>query len=245
MAPSVSVIMPVYNGENVIADAIKSVLNQSLPDFELIIIDDCSIDNTAIIVQRFARQNEQIVFIRNDNNLGAATSRNIGCKRARGKYIAFLDCDDLWDTNKLDKQVSFMVENKSDLSYTSYEFMDKEGCHTGKYYYVPESISYNVILCSTVMINASIFKDYEFDNGYFHEDYRLWLELLRNGKKAEGINEVLSLYRSGGRSSNRLRAAKNRWLIYRKAEGLPFLKSLRYFVCYAYYAIIKYYIAIL
>ena len=144
-----------------------------------------------------------------------------------------------------------METNECDLSFTSYGFMDKEGCYTGKNYYVPESISYeellchNVILCSTVMIKTSIFKDFEFDNGYFHEDYRLWLQLLRDGKKASGLNEVLSLYRSGGRSSNRLRAAKNRWLIYRKAERLPFLKSLRYFVCYAYYAIIKYYIAIL
>jgi len=250
MTPNVSVIMPVYNGENVIVDAVQSVLNQTYSDFELIIVDDCSIDNTAGKVRELAQQDSRIIIMQNITNLGAAASRNRGCNCARGKYLAFLDSDDLWVADKLDEQVSYMESNESDFSYSSFGFMDSKGKYLGKDYLVPKSIKYegllckNVILCSSVMIKTTAFQDHKFDNRFFHEDLRLWLELLREGKQAGGLEEVLVLYRSGGRSSNRLRSAKNRWLIYRKAERLPFLKSLRYFVCYAYNATKKYYFAI-
>lgn len=250
MTPSVSVIMPVYNGENVITDAVQSVINQTYSDFELIIVDDCSIDNTAVKVLELAQQDSRIIVIQNITNLGAAESRNKGCNCAQGKYLAFLDGDDLWMADKIDKQVAYLERNECDFSYTAFGFMDSTGKYLGKDYLVPKSIKYeellckNVILCSSVMMKTTAFQDHKFDNRFFHEDLRLWLELLREGKQAGGLEEVLVLYRSGGRSSNRLRSAQNRWLIYRKAERLSFLKSFRCFVCYAYNAIKKYYFAI-
>lgn len=248
MSPEVSIIMPVYNSLNVICDAVQSVQNQTFANFELIIIDDGSTDNTILKIRELAQQDSRIIIIQNTHNLGAAISRNIGCNCAKGKYIAFLDSDDLWVVDKIEKQMKYMESNGYDLSYTAYGFMNLNGKYMGKDYLVPNSITYkkllceNVILCSTVMIKASVLQEHKFNNQFFHEDYKLWLELLREGNKACGLKEVLCLYRSGGRSSNRVKSAKNRWLIYRRAENLSFLKSIRYFLCYFYFAIRKYYI---
>jgi len=247
MKPYVSVVMPAYNSEKTIKRSVDSVLAQTFKDFELIIVDDGSEDATTRVVHDLMNIDGRIILVENESNLGVAQARNIGCKEARGEYIAFLDSDDIWREDKLEKQLSFTVSSNSDLCYTSYTFL-KNGVFSDKEYIVPEAVSYswllkeNVIGCSTVLIRAKIFKEkgYCFDNTYAHEDYALWLKLAKAGFKFGGLQEVLTGYSTGGRSSNKLKAARDRWIIYRKSENLSFVKAFYYLACYALNASRKY-----
>jgi teichuronic acid biosynthesis glycosyltransferase TuaG len=167
--------------------------------------------------------------------MGTAKSRNIGVLHAKGKYIAFIDSDDLWHKDKIEKQVRLLAKKNSDLCYTASVIVDKNtilGKRT-----VPLKTDYkkllkeNTIACSSVLIKKD--KLLPFDSRYFHEDYALWLRLLKNGCKAVGINKPLLCYHLGGRSADKKNAAKHRWEIYRKSEQFGVLKSAYYFLFYA------------
>lgn len=234
----ISVIMPAYNAERYITEAIQSVIAQTFTDWELIVIDDASQDSTAEIVQKLLIQDTRILFLQNLQNSGVATTRNRGLDIATGEYIAFLDSDDIWLPNKLQLQYDYIFTTNSDLCYTAYQvFSDDDRAYLLNFD-VPKTISYddmlkvNSIGCSTATVRRSILPSPTFNSKLFHEDYVLWLTLLRQGYKACGIQTSLVKYRKGGRSANKLKAAANRWAIYRKSERLGIFHSLYYFICY-------------
>lgn len=246
MKPLVSVIMPAYNSADAITMAIDSVGRQGLREWELLIVDDCSSDGTWEAARLSAKKDSRIRVMRNTENLGAARTRNIGCRQASGEFWAFLDSDDIWEPDKLEKQVERLGKARGDLCYTSYSFIGENGRATRKPYLVPENVSYDgllkesVIGCSTVLLRASVMEGHSFNPAFFHEDYALWLELLRDGYMAVGIPEVLCRYRMGGRSANKLRAARNRWKVYRESERLTLMPSIRYMAHYALHGLRKY-----
>ena len=231
----VSVIIPVFNGEKTIKKAIDSVLHQTYENIEIIVVDDCSTDGTFLLLQSLAKKHSQITVYKNEKNMGTAKSRNIGISHAKGKYVAFIDTDDLWRKDKIDKQIRLLLKN-GDLCYTASVIMNKNTV-VGKRT-VPLKTDYkrllkeNTIACSSVLIKKN--KLLPFDSSYFHEDYALWLKLLKNGCKAVGINESLLYYHLGGRSADKKNAAKHRWEIYRKSEKFGLLKSAYYFLFYAF-----------
>ncbi len=243
MEPMVSVIIPAFNCETTIEQTLLSVLNQTVSSLEVIIIDDCSSDQTYQIVKEFSSAENRIRLYQNSRNCGVAKTRNIGCSHAIGKYIAFLDSDDVWEPDKLEKQLREMEETGSHICYTSYYTVSPRG---RKLYRVPAATDYysllkeNVIGCSTVMLYAEIIKKHKFDSTFFHEDYVLWLTLLRAGYRAVGVEEPLVCYRTGGRSSNKLTSARNRWMIYREFLQLPILEAMYYFLQYAIHSHNKY-----
>ena len=238
--PLVSVIMPAYNAEKYIAEAIQSVISQTYPNWELIILDDGSTDGTAGIAESFAKSDHRIHSLQNPQNMGVARTRNRGFDLANGEWIALLDSDDIWHRDKLEKQLTAAKETDAEILYASYAlFADGESGKTE--YHVPARTNYshmlkeNVIGCSTVLLRKTMLNNYRFRADVYHEDYALWLELLRNGYAAAGCPEVLTDYRivKGSRSNNKIKAAKNRWMIYRKAERLPLLKAVYVFAAYA------------
>lgn len=247
--PLISVVMPLYNAEKFIEKAVKSVEKQSYRNFEIIIIDDCSSDNSLKIALELAEENENIKVLTNESNMGVSKTRNRGIKEAKGEYIALLDSDDVWNEDKLEKQVSLLLNNDAQIAYCSYGFINENDQQIKKPFIVPERTNFNkmliksVISCSTALIKADLLKENPFDPNYYHEDYVLWMQLLKNGAKAVGDSSVLAYYRqvTGSRSSNKKNAALHRWKIYREVLNLSLFKSIFAFMGYMFCAVIKYY----
>lgn len=242
--PLVSVIMPSYNAEKYIDEAIRSVIAQTYTNWELFVIDDGSTDRTARIAQSYAEKDSRVIFRQNSHNMGTANTRNIGIRLANGEWIATLDSDDIWHPEKLEIQLKKAQETGALFLYTSYSLF----CDGFRQEYtVPEKVDYssllteNVIGCSTVMMHKSILEDHLFPSEVYHEDYALWLDLLRAGYNAVGCTEVLTEWRivKNSRSFNKRKSAKNRWIIYRKMEKLPLYKSMKVFAAYAYHGFKK------
>ena len=247
--PIVSVVIPVHNGERYIEEAILSVMNQTFQDLELIVIDDCSDDSTYEILQRLADGNSKMIVEKNSEKSGVAKTRNRGVTLCRGKYIAFLDADDVWYPEKLEKQLQLIETEEAALVYTSYEIIDAGGSPCKDPYTVPEHVDFNSILkeniigCSTVLLRADIAKTYKFLENYYHEDYCLWLDILSDGHKAAGCADLLVKWRlvTNSRSFNKKNSAMYRWKIYREYLGLSLIKSLQLFAFYMIGGIKKYY----
>ena len=245
--PKISIITPAYNCEKYLPDAVKSVLSQTFTDWELLIIDDCSKDNTYRYMKKLAEKDKRIRIFQNKVNSGSAATRNYGVRLARGEWIAFLDGDDLWREDKLEKQLAAAERSGAEIIYCSYSMVDKDGRRLSDFL-VPERTSYsemleeNVLGCSTVLLSRRIFSGFQFSTEYYHEDYALWLQLLRLGFPAFACRDVLVDYRilNGSRSNDKLRSAKHRWLIYRKAERLSFVSSAHAFAGYIRHGIEKY-----
>ena len=244
----ISVIMPAYNSEKYILKAIHSVMNQTYSDWELIVIDDGSVDSTVDIVREISANEPRIQLYINQSNMGVSKTRNRGFDLAQGKYIALLDSDDIWHTDKLEKQLALLKEKKADVVYSSYCMVSEDIPDKQKKYIVPVQISYsdmlceNFVGCSTVLMRSEIAKMYCFDSAFFHEDYVLWLNLLKNGCSFVGCTEILVDYTvvSNSRSHNKIKAAKNRWIIYRKSQKLSLYKSAAAFFSYMFNGIKKY-----
>lgn len=212
----VSVVMPAYNAEKYIEEAIRSVLCQTWSDFELLVIDDGSQDATAEIVRRLADADSRITLLENARNAGVSASRNRGVARARGQWIAFLDSDDLWREDKLEKQLAFLeAREDAALGYTASGFMDGEGRRYGYVMEAREVVTYrrllrgNLISCSSVMVRRSVMVRHPMGGDRMHEDYSAWLSILRETRCAYGLNEPLLLYRlrEGSKSGGRLHSA--------------------------------------
>lgn len=248
-APLISVVMPVYNAERFVAQAIESVLAQTYRNLELILVDDCSTDHSLSILQYYAQKDTRIHVLANEQNSGVANTRNTGIQAANGTYIALLDSDDCWHETKLEKQISRMMSMNADISYCSVDMVD-ENNRKIKTFAVPEKTDYEEMLvrcyfiCSTVVIEAALLKAHPFRTEYYHEDYLLWLELLSTNAVVIGLSEVLADYRQlvGSRSSGKVKAAINRWRIYRKALGMSFFRAVYVFIQYAIGGIRKYYL---
>ncbi|WP_252247350.1 glycosyltransferase family 2 protein [Clostridium sp. ZBS4] len=247
MRSLVSIIIPVYNASKTIEKTIQSVLNQRYNNFEIIIIDDCSTDRSVEIIENLSKTDKRILIYKNKNNLGVSLTRNLGITIARGEFIAFLDSDDIWKPLKLQRQLDYIKKEDIDLCYTSYEIINDKNETDGDIRFVPRNINYNnllkenIICCSTVVLKKKLLVKYNFKSDYFHEDFVLWLQLLKDGFKAQGINESLVLYRKGGRSSDKIKAFKNRWIVYRRSEKLNIFVSLYYIIFYAINGMKKYY----
>ena len=244
--PLVSVIMPAYNAEEYISEAVQSVMAQTYTNWELLILDDCSTDGTADKARCFSDLDSRITLYSNPKNMGVALTRNKGMALAKGSWVALLDSDDIWHKDKLEKQLVAAENTGADIIYCSYSLMDKNGEHLSDFI-VPERTSYddmlrkNVIGCSTVFMRSPILIHHHFSPEHYHEDYVLWLELLKSGYIAAASTDVLVDYRivDGSRSNDKLKSAKNRWLIYREIEKLSLGKSVRVFAEYAFNGFIK------
>lgn len=242
----VSIITPLYNKEHYIAETIRSVQAQTYTEWEMIIVDDCSTDQSARIVEEFCKDDSRIRYYKNLSNSGAAESRNRALELAEGRYIAFLDADDLWAREKLQKQISYMKKNECAFSYTACGVVDEKGNEAGKVRYIPEKVDYrgllkgNCIPCLTVVLDKMKIPNIRMEK-MGHEDYALWLKILQRIDYAQGINEVMAYYREYGSSlsGNKLVAAKWTWKIYREHLKLGIWKSCYYFGNYLLNAVMK------
>lgn len=245
MNPLVSVIMPAYNSGATILASIESVFIQEI-DLELIIVDDCSSDDTYELI-RNKIDHERVFYYRNSVNKGVAFSRNFGVEKARGKYIAFLDSDDIWREDKLRKQIDLIESSNAVICATARELIKHDGFRTGKIIKVPESVDFkgllsgNVINCSSVLIETGLMKEYPMTDDDIHEDYITWLRILRDKGRAVFLKEPYLLYRLsvGGKSANKFKSARSTYSVYRRL-GLSIPAALYYFVRYAVSAVVKY-----
>lgn len=243
----VSIITPVYNAELYIEKTIKSVISQTYSNWELIIVDDCSTDNTMKIVEKYCKIDDRIKLIRHQQNQGVAITRNTALAEAKGQYIAFLDGDDMWLPKKLEKQLSFMENNDYVFTYTAYQKYYSESNEKGKIIKVPAKMTYKSILyntaiaCLTVMVNREIVGNFEMPLLNHSEDQCAWQSILKKGYVGYGLNENLALYRvsSNSLTANKMEAAKRQWYVYRNHHKLSVFNSSICFVCYAIHAIIK------
>lgn len=234
----VSIIMPAYNCQDFIGKAIESVINQTYQNWELIVVDDCSSDQTVEIITNYANQESRIVLKRNKENRGAAYSRNKGIKYAQGEYIAFLDSDDLWDQKKLEMQIDFMKKNKSLFSCTYYRKINEKGEETGQYIKDKSKIYYKDLLknCpgnSTVMYNAKILGKTFIPDIKKRNDYVMWLKVIKKAGYLDTVDSVLSSHRvrEGSLSKNKTDLVKYHWYVYRKIENLNLIYSI-YLISY-------------
>lgn len=244
---SVTIIMPSYNSENFIIESIESVLAQTYSNWELIIVDDCSPDDSNKIIAKYIDSDSRIKLIKLQKNSGPAIARNMAIETANGRYIAFLDSDDVWLPNKLEKQIKFMQDNDLAFTYSSYKLVGEDNEDLGLFI-TKDKISYFDMLktCSVGCLTA-IYDTEKIGKQYMplilkRQDYGLWLKILKLIGETRGILEPLATYRirKNSVSSNKVKAAKYQWKIYREIEKLSFLKSLYYFAFYAYNGIIKY-----
>lgn len=201
----ISIICPTYNSEKTIVETIESMLNQTYQNFEILIIDDCSTDNTLKIVEEI--NDSRIIIYKNEVNSGAAHSRNVGISKATGEYIAFLDSDDLWMTTKLEKQLNFMVENSKDFTYSNYEIIDYTGENVGYYLTGPKVLRHKDFLktcyvgCLTVMYRKEICPNLQIPSSIKkRNDYALWL-IISKYSDCYLVEENLAQYRIGRKSS--------------------------------------------
>ena len=245
--PLVSVIMPAYNAEEYISEAVQSVMAQTYTNWELLILDDCSTDSTADKARCFSDLDPRITLYSNPKNIGVALTRNKGMALAKGSWVALLDSDDVWHKDKLEKQLELAKKTGADIVYCSYCLIDKYGKKISEFIVPPvtsyeEMLKSSVISCSTAILCNNSAGKHRFTSGNFHEDYVFWLSLMRNGFEAVGCEEPLSDYRviEGSRSRNKIKSAKNRWIVYRKVEKLPLKKAFCAFASYTYNGFRKY-----
>ena len=237
----VSVIMPVYNAEQHLEGAVRSVLNQTAGDLELIMVDDMSADNSRKMIRQFGVEDQRIVPVFLEKNAGSAGARNAGLKRAVGRYIAFLDSDDLWEHNKLERQLAFMQAMSAPVAFSAYQRMTEDGQLRGVVT-VPGQVDYNQLLRTNVIGMLTAVYDREqvglrlLPDIRLNHDYALWLDILRDGHLAFGQDEVLAKYRvtSGSISRNKLHTAGYQWRVYRGLEQLSLTRSMWYFMQYAW-----------
>ncbi|MCH9049030.1 MAG: glycosyltransferase family 2 protein [Proteobacteria bacterium] len=243
----VSIIMPAYNADKYIRDGIESVLSQTYQEWELLIVNDCSQDSTAKIVEEYCAQDDRIKFYHNEENSGPAMTRNNAINRAKGRFIAFLDSDDIWLPEKLDKQVSAMMAKRYPFTYTGYHRISEDGMIAGRRISVPEQLNYSQLLRNTAIVTSSVVLDIDavgkikMKNTYY-DDYACWLDVMKRGIVAHCINEDLVEYRvaSSSVSRNKINSAIQVWKTYRSIERLGLLTSAWCFAGYALNALQKY-----
>lgn len=244
----VSVIIPVYTGAQWLSRALDSALCQDVP-LEVIVINDCSPENVDGVMAPYVARPE-VVYLKNEQNLGAADSRNRGVRQARGKYVAFLDADDCWAEGKLQKQLAVLEESGAVLCAAAREQVHMSGESTGRVIPVPEEISYrtllkhNCITCSSVVMRREVALEFPMRHAQdSHEDYILWLEVLRKYGMARGINAPLVRYTVSdqGKSGSKVHSAAMTWRVYRHM-GFGVVKSALCFCSYALHGVWKHYI---
>ena len=241
----VSIITPSYNSAKFIKQCIESVIAQTYTNWEMLIVDDYSSDNSLQILKKY--NDKRIQLIELDKNVGASESRNVAIRKAKGKYIAFLDSDDLWEPQKLEKQISFMQKKDIVFSFSTYQPMSDDESKLYSIIHAPKIVTYSsylkktIIGCLTVVIDREKTGGFEMPNIRSSHDMALWLLIMRRGFDAYGLDENLARYRivSTSNTANKWRAAKDVWIVYRQFEKLSFFYSIWCFLNYAFNAIIK------
>lgn len=243
----ISIIMAAYNAEKTIEQAIHSVLSQTYPDFELLVVNDCSIDKTAMLVEAIAEKDDRVRLIPNEKNRGVSYTRKRGLEEAKGEWIAILDSDDAWAPEKLKKQIELQKKTNADLLFTGSAFMDADGRPINWYLRAPAEVTYRQLLKQNVLSNSSALvrkelyaKHYAVGDG-MHEDFATWLSILKKGRKAYGVDEPLLIYRLAktSKSGNKIKAAKMNWNTYRYV-GLNPVEAFYYEGWYMVKNIVKY-----
>ena len=247
----VSVIMPAFNAEAVIGETIDSIKAQTFANWELHVTDDCSSDDTMGVLRRYADDDERIFTHSLAHNSGAAVARNHSLSKARNRYIAFLDCDDIWMPAKLEAQLEFMHDRHVAFSFTQYHIFEHEIGDIGMIVDVktPASVDYRQLLrkectvgCSTVMLDSHCFGSIRMPLIRTGQDYALWLSLLRDHNlSAHKLPEPLSAYRirPGSISRNKFKKALRQFEIYTRIERIPLARALYYMVFYAKNAVFR------
>lgn len=247
-AVTVSVVMPAYNAQRYIEQSIRSVMTQTFEDWELLVVDDGSKDDTCAVVEKLITEDSRIRLLKNETNMGVASTRNRGFDCCGGQYVALLDSDDVWRPEKLEQQLALAQQTGANVIYCSYGIVDANGKKICDDFIVPETTDFDmamtksVISCSTALLDRSIVDNYRFSSEFYHEDLALWLDIMKDGNKACGVKEVLADYRvmEGTRASNKLRTAYGRWQIYRGLLHLSVFESVQRLYQYMVLGLKKY-----
>ncbi|MCT7492530.1 glycosyltransferase family 2 protein [Aliarcobacter cryaerophilus] len=242
----VSIITPSYKSEKFISQTIESVLGQTYQNWEIIIVDDVSPDNSNKIIEEYSKKDSRIKLIKLEKNSGAAVARNIAIEESKGRYIAFLDADDIWKPEKLEKQIEFMRKNNYAFTYTAYEKIDENGLVFGEIG-VPLKVSYNQLLktcvigCLTAVYDTNKLGKVYMPTNTKREDFATWLSICKKVDFAYGIKENLSQYRvyKSQSSNKKVKMAKENWKLYREIEKLNIFKAIYYFSHYAIRGILR------
>jgi len=246
----ISIVVPVYNAQNYIEHTISMVRKQTFTDWELILVEDCSKDESAAVLRRITEelQDDRIRVIYKEQNEGAAKARNTGVEAATGRYLAFLDADDIWKESKLAEELAFMLEKNAAFVFTAYEFGDEQGIGTGKIVKVPNTLTYKKALSRTVIFTSTTLFDLEILGKELvrmpnvpSEDSATWWKILRSGYMAYGYPQVTTIYRRPPQSlsSNKGKAIQRIWYLYRQVENLSLVKSAMCFVGWAFRATMR------
>lgn len=249
MQDKVTVVTPSWNSEKYIQETIKSVQAQTYQNWEMIIVDDCSTDKTIEIIESIAKVDPRVQVLRQDKNSGAGAARTRSMQNATGRFIAYLDADDIWKPDKLEKQVQFMKEKNCGFSCTSYEVINDAGEPLCKYVRMLPKVDYVGFLTNNLLQTVGIMVDTDkVDKKYLvmpdirrRQDAATWLQVLKAGYDCYGLDEILAEYRRtvGSLSSNKFKAIKGIWKLYRDIEHLSFLFSSYCFIRYAFLAVWK------
>lgn len=242
-----SVVIPVYNAERFIETTLKSVMNQTVKDIEIICVNDCSKDNSREIIKELQKTDKRIVLLDNEKNLRVSGTRNNGVKNAKSDWIALLDADDMWEPTFLEKVLKKRDEKNARLVVSSESFMDNDGNRLDGVFHVKEEILYknllkqNSISCSAVLIEKKLLEENPFYADEVHEDYLCWLTILKKIGKAYGVQEALSVRRLtvGSKSRNKFKAIKMSYNTYKK-HGLGFFRRCFCTFCNAVNGLKKY-----
>lgn len=243
----VSIIVPAYRAESHIARTIESVRAQTHAEWEMLVADDCSPDDTRRIVSQWAQRDPRVQLIALEMNGGPAAARNAALQRAQGRYVAFLDSDDMWLPTKLERSLAHAAACNAALVYTGFRRITHDESRTGDYVAVPGTLTYRELLgntaiaTSTVLIDRAIAGDVHMESVYY-DDFVCWLSILKRGHVAHGLDEDLMRYRvlAGSVSRNKGKSAREVWKTYRHVEHLGLLPSAWHFSRYAFNAVRKY-----
>lgn len=243
----ISIIMAAYNTEKTIEQAINSVLSQTYTNFELLVVNDCSKDRTVELVKDIVAKDSRVRLISNVKNSGVSYTRKHGLEEAKGDWIAILDSDDAWEPEKLEKQIVLQRRTNADLLFTGSAFMDSEGHPIDWCLHAPKEVTYRQLLKQNVLSNSSALVRKELYAKYYaigdgmHEDFAIWLSILKEGKKAYGVDEPLLIYRiaKSSKSGNKVKAARMNWNTYRYV-GLNLMEAIYYECWYIFNGIRKY-----
>ncbi|PAF42810.1 glycosyltransferase family 2 protein [Helicobacter sp. 11S02596-1] len=246
--PSVSIIIPSYNTQSFIGDALESVISQSFSDFECLVVDDASTDGSVAIIKKYAKKDSRIIPIFLKTNQGVSQARNLALEQSKGRYIAFLDSDDTWEKDKLKIQIAFMLSRNIAFCHTPYFVIDTQGKKIGSFSPKP-IISYQDALKTCDIGNSTAVYDTailgKVSSGVIRHDYEIWLKILKNQKSYAPPPFQPPCFlasiriRCGSDTHNKIKSAKRQWQVYREIEKLSLLKSAYYFAHYAFYGLKK------
>ncbi|MFO7744600.1 MAG: glycosyltransferase family 2 protein [Psychroflexus sp.] len=248
MSDLVSIVTPVYNAEKFIQETIQSVQNQSYENWEHILVDDSSSDNSTEVIEEFSKNDPRIKLVKLSKNSGPAVARNKAIHLAKGRYLAFLDADDIWFDFHLKDSLNFLTENKCEFVFASYKRSNEDLDFVYSDFEVPAKVSYtdilksNSISCLTAVVDTLALGKKEMPLIRKRQDMGLWLKYLKETEYAYGIQKPHAIYRirENSLSRNKLHLIKYQWEFYRKVEQLPVFKSFYYLVLWTYFGYKKY-----